>query len=343
MIRTIKKYFKYLLLTKLTCGKKKIYYKHKLDKYNLRYQLDRLNHQVQNMEYEFADKFNLSNSNVKIPKIMTLEETIDDIIKNKKSVCRFGDGEFRYLLGEEKIKKYYFGTDFNPVLQKRLIEVLMSNEPNLLVCLWAHFGALDDYTELARESARRYMNKFRKGLEGYLSFDKYYGNANITRPYLTYHNKNVAVKLFNKIKELWQDRDIVIVEGIYSKLGVNNDLFSGAKSISRVLCPSENAWGSYEEIKKAVSEIPKDKLILIALGMTATVLAYDLAKIGYWAIDIGHIDIEYEWYLNNVAEPIQIKGKYTNDIAPGGGGINSQDLPTDMLPEYKQQVITVIK
>lgn len=32
------------------------------------------------------------------------------------------------------------------------------------------------------------------------------------------------------------------------------------------------------------------RLILIALGMTATVLAYDLSKAGFWAIDIGHID-----------------------------------------------------
>jgi hypothetical protein len=39
----------------------------------------------------------------------------------------------------------------------------------------------------------------------------------------------------------------------------------------------------------------KNILILISLGPTATVLAYDLAKLGYWAIDIGHIDNEYEW------------------------------------------------
>ena len=45
-------------------------------------------------------------------------------------------------------------------------------------------------------------------------------------------------------------------------------------------------------------KLSKNKLILIALGPTATVLSYDLYKLGYHVIDIGHADIEYEWFLN---------------------------------------------
>ena len=43
-------------------------------------------------------------------------------------------------------------------------------------------------------------------------------------------------------------------------------------------------------------------MIIIALGPTATVLAYDLAKEGYQALDMGHFDIEYEWYLRNATK-----------------------------------------
>lgn len=35
---------------------------------------------------------------------------------------------------------------------------------------------------------------------------------------------------------------------------------------------------------------------MISLGPTATVLAYDLFKAGYQAIDFGHVDVEYEWW-----------------------------------------------
>ena len=58
-------------------------------------------------------------------------------------------------------------------------------------------------------------------------------------------------------------------------------------------------------------------MILIALGPTATVLAYDLCKEGYQAIDIGHIDIEYEWLLRKATSKIKIKNKYVNEAIGG--------------------------
>ena len=54
-------------------------------------------------------------------------------------------------------------------------------------------------------------------------------------------------------------------------------------------------------------------MILIALGPTATVLAYDLAKAGYWALDIGHLDLEYEWFLKGEGYSY-IPHKYNNEM-----------------------------
>lgn len=34
---------------------------------------------------------------------------------------------------------------------------------------------------------------------------------------------------------------------------------------------------------------------MIAMGATATVLAYNLALAGFQELDIGHIEMEYEW------------------------------------------------
>ena len=66
---------------------------------------------------------------------------------------------------------------------------------------------------------------------------------------------------------------------------------------------------------EAILEVGKNKLILIALGPTATVLAYDLAKRGYWAVDIGHLDLEYEWFLKGEGHSF-IPNKYNNEV-PG--------------------------
>lgn len=86
---------------------------------------------------------------------------------------------------------------------------------------------------------------------------------------------------------------ILIVEGKYSRLGVGNDLFAAADSIQRILGPEKNAYDKYDELLEAAKQNGKGKLILIALGMTATVMAHDLAREGYWAIDIGHIEVHH--------------------------------------------------
>jgi glycosyltransferase family protein len=114
---------------------------------------------------------------------------------------------------------------------------------------------------------------------------------------MDYNDKRKSIKYFERIKNIWDEREVVIVERKKRRLGVGNDLFENSKSIQRIICPSINAFSNYTEILNEVKKLDKSKLILIALGPTATVLAYDLSIAGYQAIDIGHIDIVYEWYL----------------------------------------------
>ena len=71
--------------------------------------------------------------------------------------------------------------------------------------------------------------------------------------------------------------------------------------------------------------------------MTATVLAYDLAKAGYWAIDLGHLDLEYEWFLSGKTERFAVKGKFTNEVDNG----NQVSECTDA--KYVEQIISVVE
>ena len=45
--------------------------------------------------------------------------------------------------------------------------------------------------------------------------------------------------------------------------------------------------------------IKKKYLILLSFGPAATVISYDLCKLGYQAIDIGHTDRDYILYIKN--------------------------------------------
>ena len=122
-------------------------------------------------------------------------------------------------------------------------------------------------------------------------------------------NKDYFIKYIEKIKEIWEKRDVLIVEGSRTRMGIGNDLFINAKTIRRIICPDKNAFQKYDEIlNKVLKHTERNDLVLCAMGPTATVLAYDLAKKGIQALDLGHIDIEYEWFL---------RGLTTNDRIPG--------------------------
>jgi len=61
-------------------------------------------------------------------KIISPDETLDEIINNNKSISRFGDGEI-YLIFGGKIGFQ----KFNKKLSKRLYDILQTNEKGLLI------------------------------------------------------------------------------------------------------------------------------------------------------------------------------------------------------------------
>lgn len=154
----------------------------------------------------------------------------------------------------------------------------------------------------------------RQELYGILNFDKQYYDACVSRPYIALKDKSGCLKYFEDFKKIYADKDVIFVEGQASRLGYKNDLFEGVKSIKRIICPAKNAYEKYAEILDICKKQPKDSLFIIALGPTATVLAYDLAKGGYRALDLGHIDIEYGWFLMGAKKKVPIKNKYVNEV-----------------------------
>lgn len=260
--------------------------------------------------------------------IKSTEETIDKVVNERYSLARFGDGELEiiydgritYQQRDEKLKR-------------RLIEIIQSMEKDILIALPKPI--ID--TEILTEEARCFWNEHaslnRHRWYKVINRSKTYYDTQITRLYMDHKDKNKSKILFSKIKKLWEDRDIVIIEGEKSRLGMGNDLFINARSIQRILAPSTNAFSKYDEILEKATNVNKNKLILVALGPTATVLAFDLGKLGYQAIDIGHIDIEYEWLLKQADKKIKIDSKFTNE------SINGSKVDDTITDDYESQII----
>jgi len=264
-------------------------------------------------------------------KIMTIDETIDDIISNKKSISRFGDGEFLLLLKQQDLK---FQKQ-NTLLANKLQEVLNNRNLNFLVALPDSLASAKGLRRFAKVYWLLFINTHGKKLSKLLDKKYSYGNANMTRLYIIMKDQSKSKMYFDKVKKLWTDKDILILEGALSRLGVGNDLFDNAKSLERIICPNKNAFEKYENIKIAASKYGKDKLILCALGPTATVLCSDLCNEGFWAVDIGHIDVEYMWMLMGAKERTAIKGRFVNE----SNNLDGYELDTELVAPYNESII----
>ena len=246
--------------------------------------------------------------------IATPIETVEEIVNGKKSISRFGDGEFDMIYG---IGMNY--QKYDPKLAKRLEEIVLSEDENILIGLpnVVNLDYCKEYTGFATEFWPNWINKYKFKLVRLLKHNRKYYSTQITRFYLDYKDKSHTAEYVKELKKIWDGRDVVIIEGMQSRLGVGNDLFDNMKSIQRIICPSENAFDIYDRILNEALKIDKNKLVMLALGPTATVLSYDLAKAGYQAVDIGHVDIEYEWFLRKATTKIKIEHKYVTEVKEG--------------------------
>lgn len=233
--------------------------------------------------------------------VYSIDETIEMLIQSDKSMVRFGDGEISLIEGRA-IKLQQYSTE----LADRLKDVLRCQNDNILIGIPDIFETLDVYTIHSQKFWKEHLFFYRKTYMRYCAPDKIYANAFFSRLYYMFQNRERVGIQFDRIKEIWRNKNVVMVEGEATHTGVGNDLLDSANQIERVLCPNSDAFLVYEQIKQACLKIEKSKLLLLALGGTAKPLAYDLASVGYRVIDIGNLDMEYEWYLQKAEEKVKI-------------------------------------
>jgi len=262
----------------------------------------------------------------KSPQVASIQETIDYILANHCSISRFGDCEIKILKGREISYQYQ-----DPTLVKKLKEILSTPIENHIVGLYDIFSDLSQYVVSDQNFWRLHLAYFRKYWYQDLNRNRKYYNTAMSRCYMMYKDKSRVADYFDGMKKMWDGRDVVFVEGERSRLGVGNDLFDNAKSIKRILGPQTNAFKSYDAIKEAAMSFDETHLFILALGPTATVLAYELAKSGRQAIDIGHVDIEYEWFKMEATHKVPVKNKYVHEASDGK--IVGDDVPQKYLDE----------
>lgn len=264
-------------------------------------------------------------------KVKNINDSLDYILENNSSVARFGDGEIDIIAGNSIPYQEYsdeLANNLRDILQKQ-------SNSDFLVCLPDVFEDIERYNEFSSNFWRGHLTHY-EDLYREVCTSDWYGSTFISRPYIDLQDKNKSHSYFEKIKKLWSNKEILIVEGETSRSGVGNDLFDNAKTIERIICPSKNAYSKLSEIEEAIIKYANNKLVLVMLGPTAKVIANNLYKKGIHIIDIGHIDSEYEWYKMQATHKVKLSTKHTAEFNYDNDIIFVED------ENYNSQILTRI-
>lgn len=228
-------------------------------------------------------------------KILDSEASLELIMKTGKSFVRTGDGEIKILMGiDQPFQKY------SASLSDGLAELLSEKRDDLLVGINRNYfvpGYINNYSSFFRRHAYDYRQYYKK----VCNTDITYIDSTLTSYLLGDHASETSVSRYERWKEAFTDRDIVIVcgEGVLKSLDF--DVFERAKSKKYIYGPSKNAWEErgylVEEIRKKVN---KDQLLIFILGMAGKVLTAELSKEGYICWDVGHLAKYYDAFMKGI-------------------------------------------
>ncbi len=252
---------------------------------------------IQNLPYE-------AGLALRYPKIIPVLETLNILKEEKKSLARFGDGEFNLIFGLQCRFE-----DPDTKLANDLLKVIQLEDENVLIGIPDIFKSLKNYLPASKKYWTNYLINHRSSIYKILFFNRTYCDALVTRPFAK-TNRTVAesAMIFEQWKQIWRDRKIVVVTGDRRYTAGSSGLFDDASQLEIVYTEPSHAYVKHQDILKNIRFFDKNKLILLILGPTATILVPKLAKDGYQALDIGHLENEYITFLS------ETKGKLIDEM-----------------------------
>ncbi|GHV80793.1 hypothetical protein AGMMS49944_25840 [Spirochaetia bacterium] len=245
-------------------------------------------------KYELRDELDT----LWIPNIKSPMETIEHLLATKNSFCRFGDGEFNLMLGKPqgRAQKYEKG------LEDRLKYIFKSTDENIMIgAPYSFYHSMRVLRPLVQKFMIGWVSDNRKNIESFMNKDKMYFATEVSQMYANYQFYDFD-EHFDKLREIWNDRDITIICGDRSFAKIQYNIYNNAKTIEYIYGPTRDAFSSYKQMLGKALEIPKERLVIIMLGPTGKLLAYALAtEVGkYQVLDFGHLAKDYNEYKKQI-------------------------------------------
>jgi hypothetical protein len=214
--------------------------------------------------------------------MLNFEQTVQRIADERLSFARFGDGEFRIMLRHEFSLRFQ---KWSPGLARDLRSVLtfdgFDRDRLLLGFPYPHRGLywsnvwLDIWPDL----------------KPVLDTSVTYGCTHVSRPMFFQTLSEAGVALWRRV---WEGQEVCIITGEQSRFSLVPQLFDNIKSSRFVYSTPVNAYLDLPRLMEVLEADDREQLYLVALGPAGTLVTAWLARMGRWAIDVGHISNSWE-------------------------------------------------
>ena len=210
------------------------------------------------------------------------------------SLTRFNDGELGYAHRGWGHRL----EGLNGALAHRLRETFIADLPGLLIGVPRIFPPDDDSLPVSTAGCKRFWPGWRGFCTKLFDADRTYGSG-----FVSYPDRHLPPEqwpaFIGLCYGLWGQRDTVLVgskqDCIEGTRGI--EAIKGTKSLEFVEVPPKGAWSTYDATLATLVEFPAKTLMLVATGVSGTVLAHDLHVAGYQAVDIGRLPLRMRLYL----------------------------------------------
>lgn len=184
----------------------------------------KIKHTVAKMFQKYIYLYTANCQRRKPIRLLTAEKT-RKLICEGYSISRFGDGELNIVLGSGGIDFQ----DVDPDLQRRMEEILKIGVDKNEKFGVALAPTLQEYEEYSKGHKNFWVtfNLFkRRKILKLIDTDSVYFDAFCARCYGIYQKetKESVFKRFSELQKVWEKKDVLIVEGSKTCLGVGNDL-----------------------------------------------------------------------------------------------------------------------
>jgi hypothetical protein len=254
---------------------------------------------VDDMSYEY----DLDYYGKKHLSILTDEQSLTLLEKTGDSFIRTSDGEVNLMMGND-----HAFLNYNKEVADILISALEQPKNNLMVAINRNYfiplphGGKSDYY-------RRHAYTFRQFYLAHCNENITYLASGITGG-SSYDDRDLQKAHFDRWRNLFKDRDIVIVCGKGILDSLEYDVFELAKSKEFIYGPKTNAWDVHDELMEKILAMPKDKLIVFILGQSGKAMNVQLTDLGYTCWDVGHLAKYYNAFMTRMVWDAENTAKF---------------------------------